>query len=271
MSKSNDDIMDDFKDDEVVILRRLMSYRDTAVLGFVPPSVGSLEAKANRRRRSRLVTGAALSVALIGVSAVLLVQAVPWFGGPGHVGGWPSAKPESAQPWEVRADRISGIHNFRAIRTPLSQEHDWAPQTYEQNPPVGGKHNPVWQQCMGNIYDKPIANEHAVHSMEHGAVWLTYSTGLAAIDVDALKRKIRGKQYTFMSPYEGLDAKISLQTWGYQLKVDDVDDPRIDEFLNILAKNASMEPEATCSGGTTATGTTPLTEQQAMQRLTTGG
>jgi len=255
---------DNFEGDEMVILPSLMSYRDTALHGFVPPSVGSIEAKATRRRQSRIVTGAALSVALIGVSAVLLVQAVPWLGGRAPVGEWPSPSPLS---WEARADRISGILNFRTNGTHLGQDHEWAPQKYEQTPPVGGKHNPVWQQCLGNIYDAPIANEHAVHSLEHGAVWLAYRSDLAAFEVDALKAKIRGKLYTFMAPYDGLDARVSLQAWGYQLKVDDVNDPRIDEFISILAKNASMEPEAACSGGTTATGTTPLTEQQAMQRL----
>jgi hypothetical protein len=40
---------------------------------------------------------------------------------------------------------------------------------YAQNPPVGGAHNPVWQNC--GFYDKPIRDESAVHSLEHGAVW----------------------------------------------------------------------------------------------------
>ena len=45
-----------------------------------------------------------------------------------------------------------------------------------------------------------------------------------------------------MSPYPGLDAPISLQAWGYQLKVDNADDGRIDEFINALRKNATSEP-----------------------------
>jgi hypothetical protein len=181
---------------------------------------------------------------------------------------WPSFKPGgTAYSWQTRASQISGVTNFRENGTQLVQEHDWAPQKYEQNPPVGGKHNPVWQQCMGNIYDAPIPNEHAVHSLEHGAVWLAYRSDLPANEVDKLKDKIKGKQFTMMAPFEGLDAKVSLQAWGYQLKVDDVNDSRIDDFISALAKNASLEPEAGCSGGNTATGTTPLTEQQAQQRL----
>jgi hypothetical protein len=185
------------------------------------------------------------------------------------IAAWPSFKPGgTAYSWQTRAGEISGIVTSRVDgRATLTQDHDWAPQKYDKTPPVGGKHNPVWQQCMGNIYDAPIPNEHAVHSLEHGAVWLTYRSDLPANEVDALKAKIKGKQFTMMSPVEGLDAKVSLQAWEYQLKVDDIGDARIDDFISVLAKNATLEPEASCSGGNTATGTTPLTEQQAQQRL----
>ena len=66
-----------------------------------------------------------------------------------------------------------------------------------------------------------------------------------------------------MSPFEGLDKPISLQAWGYQLKVDNADDGRIDEFIDALRVNASVEPGAACSGGITATGTTPRDRQPA--------
>ena len=61
-----------------------------------------------------------------------------------------------------------------------------------------------------------------------------------------------------MSPYPGLDAPISMQAWGYQLKVDDASDSRIDEFINALRKNATQEPSAGCSGGITDATPTPL-------------
>jgi hypothetical protein len=253
--------MGEHKDDEVIILPSLMSYRDTARHGFVPPSVGTIEVKAARRRRLRLATGAGVSAALIGMSAILLVQTMPW-GDPAQVA--------SNLTWQERADQIPGIVNFRENGTQLSRDHDWAPQTYEHNPPVGGMHSPVWQQCMGNIYDAVIPNEHAVHSLEHGAVWLAYGTDLTPAEVEVLKKKIKGKQYTMMSPVDDLDAKVSLQAWGYQLKVNDVDDPRIDEFISTLTANATLEPGASCSGGNTATGTTPLTQRQAQQRLGLG-
>ena len=39
-------------------------------------------------------------------------------------------------------------------------------------PPVFGAHFAEWQNC--GIYAAPVALGNALHSMEHGAVWLTY-------------------------------------------------------------------------------------------------
>ena len=80
----------------------------------------------------------------------------------------------------------------------------------------------------------------------------------AADQVEKLRSKVQGKEKTMLSPFEGLDKPISLQAWGYQLKVDDADDGRIDDFIKTLRVNASIEgPNELCDQGVTATGTTP--------------
>ena len=48
----------------------------------------------------------------------------------------------------------------------LSRNHTREPVDYPQSPPVGGPHNPIWQNC--GFYSKPVKNENGVHSMEHG-------------------------------------------------------------------------------------------------------
>ena len=167
---------------------------------------------------------------------------------------------EASKPWAERAAAISGVVNFRETDPELvkGSQHKSGVLTYKQSPPVAGEHNPAWQNCNGDIYPAPIANEHAVHSLEHGAVWLTYKQGLPAEDVAKLAAKVKGKEKMLMSPATSLTNNVSLQAWGYQLKVDTVDDPRIDEFIRALRVNASIEgATAACDGGVTATGTTP--------------
>lgn len=186
---------------------------------------------------------------------------VPWFGaiavlalaGATGCGVLDDGDGDGGQPrtWEEQAAAIEGIVDYRADRPELlEQTHREDPVTYEVLPPIGGPHHPAWQDCNGEVYAEPVVNEHAVHSLEHGAVWITYRPDLPADQVGALADRVSGTEKLFMSPYPDLDAPISLQAWGYQLKVDDAGDDRIDEFIRALRVNASMEgPTVRCDGG----------------------
>ncbi|MDI1459709.1 DUF3105 domain-containing protein [Catellatospora sp. KI3] len=181
-------------------------------------------------------------------------------------GAWQAFKPPFD--WEGAAKAIPGIVDYRETNAAdLTRTHAYGTQTYKQSPPVGGNHNEVWQQCMGNVYDAPIPNEHAVHALEHGAVWVAYRSDLPADQVAKLAAKVTGKEYMLMSPIEKLDKPISLQAWGFQLKLDSADDKRIDDFITDLRINATQEPGAVCSNGNTATGVTPLTQEQVQQMM----
>jgi hypothetical protein len=118
---------------------------------------------------------------------------------------------------------------------------------YEFSPPVGGRHDAIWAACTGVVYNAGIRSENAVHSLEHGAVWVTYNPeDLDADAVDVLADRVDGVDYTLMSPYPGLDRPISVQSWGHQLKVDDAEDPRIDQFITATKQNtqSGVYPEA---------------------------
>ncbi|GLZ81718.1 hypothetical protein Afil01_65250 [Actinorhabdospora filicis] len=156
---------------------------------------------------------------------------------------------------------IEGLSNFRT-GAELGRNHVQGDQTYPQSPPVGGNHNPAWETCNGVVYTQQVPDEHAVHSLEHGAVWITYSPDLPADQIASLSKRVEGKDYTLMSPYPGLDKPISLQAWGYQLKVDKADDERITQFINLFRLKASVEPGATCNGGVQATGAAPVDTSQ---------
>ncbi len=169
---------------------------------------------------------------------------------------------DAGKPFGSRtSEQIEGVKNFRLDdpdgKKLLSRTHKPGKQTYTVTPPVGGDHNERWQNCIGDVYPDQIANEHAVHSMEHGAVWITYRPDLPKAQVETLAGKVRNKDHMLMSPYPGLDAPVTLQAWGFQLKLRSADDPRIDEFVKIYRVNAAVEPGASCAEGVTGTGTAP--------------
>nr|WP_235174684.1 DUF3105 domain-containing protein [Tomitella biformata] len=148
-------------------------------------------------------------------------------------------------------DPSTGIAGVVSIDYPAG-DHVAAPQTvaYDQSPPFGGPHDQAWATCTGVVYPSPVRNENAVHSLEHGAVWVTYDPSqLIADEVAALESKIDKVPYALMSPYPGMDTAISLQSWGRQLKLDDVSDERIGQFLTALRQNPNTHPEigASCS------------------------
>jgi len=143
------------------------------------------------------------------------------------------------------AKAISGV---TFLREP-DRNHANGVVHYDAAPPVGGNHAAVIADCSGTVYPNPIANENAMHSLEHGAAWITYQPGLAKAQVDALAKLVTGQDHTLMSPYPGLKTKVSLQSWGYQLFVDSATDARIQQFLDTVRYNPKTTPEygASCS------------------------
>ncbi|HJT03440.1 MAG TPA: DUF3105 domain-containing protein [Pseudonocardiaceae bacterium] len=119
---------------------------------------------------------------------------------------------------------------------------------YDQRPPFGGPHDGIWAACNGVVYPQAVRNENMVHSLEHGAVWVTYNPDQVSPNaVGTLAGKVAGQPYTMLSPYPGLPSAISLQSWGHQLALDNVDDARIDQFLRALQQNPNTHPEVGAS------------------------
>ena len=181
------------------------------------------QAQAKRRRLLAIVGGSVVAVAVI---ALLIVTVV--------TSGIPKAAPAA----------IQGIQTFPG----LTAGHVSGSVKYPQTPPVGGPHAPTPLNCA--IYSQPVPNENAVHSLEHGSVWITYDP--AAITGNQLT-KLRNdipKTYAILSPYAGLPSPIVASAWGVQLQISSVDDPGIATFIAKyrLAKSAP-EPGAPCTSG----------------------
>jgi hypothetical protein len=151
------------------------------------------------------------------------------------------------QPEVPAAKAISGI----IWKIHVTHDHVGGTVKYDASPPMGGAHSPIWANCDGAVYTKQIANENAVHMLEHGAVWITYNPStIKAADLTKLKSMVDGVDRMALSPYAGLKTPISLQAWNYQLFVQSASDPRVAQFIDALRYNKKVTPEygALCSG-----------------------
>jgi hypothetical protein len=145
--------------------------------------------------------------------------------------------PSTKIPGVVTAQYVGSVHILPTERV-----------AYDKTPPFGGPHDGYWAACTGIVYPNAVRTENMVHSLEHGAVWIAYNPQqVSGAALDALKVRVNGKPYTMLSPYPGLDKPISLQSWGHQLKLDNSNDPRIDQFIAALRTNPNTYPEVGAS------------------------
>jgi hypothetical protein len=150
----------------------------------------------------------------------------------------------------ANANKVESIDEIEGITTAEYEagQHVGTTVEYAESPPIGGEHDPVWADCTGTVYDVDIRHENAVHSLEHGAVWITYNPDqVSPQDVETLAALVDGESGRMLSPYVGLDSPVSLQSWGHQLKVDSVEDPRIKQFADFLTRNPDFHPEVGAS------------------------
>ncbi|MFE9447871.1 DUF3105 domain-containing protein [Streptomyces sp. NPDC006739] len=195
-----------------------------------------------RERRGRLLTIGASVVVVAGlvVGGVVLVNS--------H-----SGKKDAASDGKTSGDSghfVTGQDGVRTWTGKLSRTHVTTSVTYPMHPPVGGNHNPVWLNCNGDVYTSPVHDENAVHALEHGAVWVTYTAKATKADVDALAAKVKQTPYSLMSPYENQSAPLILSAWGHQVTVKSASDPEVNKFFSAYVQGKQTpEPGASCTGG----------------------
>jgi hypothetical protein len=131
----------------------------------------------------------------------------------------------------------------------LSRDHTQGAVSYPRTPPVGGDHNPMWQNQ--GFYEERVRNENAVHTLEHGAVWITYSPDLPEEQVDRIRELVEGQTCVLASPSPDLPAPVVASAWGNQLRLDSADDQNLEQFVSTFRQGTQTpEPGARCTGGT---------------------
>ena len=129
-----------------------------------------------------------------------------------------------------------------------SREHTEEDLDYPTVPPAGGDHLGIWHNCGKYIVE--LLDEAAVHSLEHGVVWVTYIPDLPLSEIQKLDNILDGNQRFLMSPYSNQPAPIVLTSWGRRLEIEEADDPRIPAFIEAFTDSpSSPEPGVTCNGG----------------------
>ena len=136
-----------------------------------------------------------------------------------------------------------GVQNFSYP----GAQHTTEAVAYAEVPPAGGQHDPTWQNC--GYYSAPVRAENAVHSLEHGAVWITYDPALPADQVEVLRQKAE-EPHILVSPFEGLTSPVVASSWGHQLQLESASDVRLDQFIRSFRNGPDTpEPGAVCFGG----------------------
>ena len=201
----------------------------------------------SRNRRQWMITkviAGVLAAAIVGGLVAYIVH-------------WSNSKDDGKIP--------NGVTNY----TYAGGQHDDLYNNWTENPPVGGVHNNVWQNC--GYYADPIGTGHGVHSLEHGAVWITYQPDLPADQIAALKKMADSQSYLLVSPFPGIPTPIVLSAWGHQLQVKSVSDPRVNQFIRAFKNsttNLPPEPGALCSNGTESNGVQSTQTAEALYTAT---
>jgi hypothetical protein len=225
------------------------------------PGDGAQVAEQRQRRRRLLwITAADVAVLVVagGLTAVALSRqpAEPEKTTTEITPSTPTGPPTTQQAAQRTAD-TSGIPGVLAWEG-LQGTEAAGPVTYSVTPPVGGPHAAVGMNS--GVYTDPVPAERAVLDLEHGAVWITYRPGLPAGDL-AVLRALVGRQslideaavtgiggqqgrYVVLSPWadDTLPSRVVISSWGHQLRVDSVTDPRLQRFLDTFRDSRQYSP-----------------------------
>ena len=130
----------------------------------------------------------------------------------------------------------------------FTRNHTSKRDSFLRVPPMGGDHAPDFTNC--GIYSYQVDSWRAVHSLEHGAVWVTYRPDLPKKQIAVLIDQAKTRPYEILSPFAGLPSSVVASAWGKQLKLRDAYDPRLAVFLQAYLQGPQTpEVGAACSGG----------------------
>jgi hypothetical protein len=169
------------------------------------------EAERRRARRAASLrrTLTAFGIAAAAVAAVTLYRS---FQGPNDI---PRAAIRAAEAAGCTAVEQPAVNPRSALHLSPGQ-----PYNYKDRPATSGYHDPSPLPPTPKVYDTQPPETRAVHSLEHGAVFIYYlpegDGGLPQAVVDRLAVIARGDRATFLAPYPDLTSEtaLTLTAWN---------------------------------------------------------
>lgn len=188
-----------------------------------PPKRNALrERAAAQRRKQNLMIGGIAAVVVIAIGLVIAQQI-------------------------LRAQPVAGEESYASqgnIHIPFGNQ---SPVAYNSVPPTSGPH---YENIVGwGIYTEPQRYEHLVHNLEDGGVVIYYQCPEGCDEVVAELRElvqpyITAGRHVIMAPndptwtinssqplHQDMGARISVNAWQRQLKLDAVDADKIQAFI----------------------------------------
>tara|TARA_B100000579_G_scaffold428560_1_gene438920 strand:+ start:8799 stop:9377 length:579 start_codon:yes stop_codon:yes gene_type:complete len=150
-----------------------------------------------------------------------------------------------SEPIEISTEKMLEEVEYLVI---TSREHTDENVDYPTIPPVGGDHLGIWHTC--GIYKVELLDEAAVHSLEHGAVWVTYKPEIEKEEIIKLTTMLSNRSKILLSPHSGQISPIVATAWGRRLEIESANDYRLNKFVDLFVDGeAAPEAGITCDRG----------------------
>ena len=149
-------------------------------------------------------------------------------------GYWVTSKQDAALNKPLMGQKVSSMGEEHVKR---NQKH----AAYNSNPPTSGPH---WGDGVAGAgeHTTEVPDELLVHSLEHGAVIVSYKADLPKNQVEKIRNAYNdasGKK--IFVPRKNLDVPVALTSWEYLMKLKAIDPSKIKLFIET---NSGKGPES---------------------------
>lgn len=135
---------------------------------------------------------------------------------------------------KLEAEKVSAEVEGTQVFPGVSRDHIQAGTTgsgYNSNPPSSGPHWP--SPAKDGVYDKELADETAIHNLEHGYVWISYRPDIGEEALSKLKTIVEKDDWKMLLTLrEKNDSLIALVAWDRVLKLENFDEEKIKDFID---------------------------------------